>query len=41
MAKVVGNTREQRHEGNQVTVQLFAPEIRNEKSYKVLEVTSV
>jgi hypothetical protein len=41
MSKVVGNTREQRHEGNQVTVQLFAPEIRNEKSYKVLEVTSV
>ncbi len=41
MSKVVGNTREQKTNDNRVTVQLFAPELRQEKSYKVLEVTSV
>ena len=41
MAKVVGNTREQKGNDNRVTVQLFAPELRKETSYKVLEVSSV
>lgn len=38
MSKIVSNTRVQKDEGNQVHLHLYAPELRTEKSFNVVEV---